>query len=494
MVASNSAGTVNGTIGTFTTPAIVVPTVTTGGSSNVTGSGASVGGTANRNGTDTHAWFQYGTSSTLAGASSTAMQDLGSGTSAVAFSAALTGLTSHTQYYFPGGGLQHAGTVNGAINSFTTASTTALQFIPVTPCRVADTRNATGPFGGPEPAANTSREFDIPQSACNIPSTAVAYSLNVTVVPSGSLGFLTLWPSGQTRPAVSLLNSDGRIKANAAIVGAGTNGGVSVYVTNAAQVILDIDGYFVAAGTASALAFYPLTPCRLVDTRQAAGPLGGPSLATNTSRAFPVQSSTCHIPATAQAYSLNATAVPHGAKLGFLTAWPTGQAQPLVSTLNASTGAVTANAAIVPAGTGGNISIYVTDAADVVLDVNGYFARPATGGLSLYTVTPCRVIDTRTGAGAFNATLAVAVEGSTCAPPATARAYVFNATVVPSGSLGFLTLWPAGQTQPVVSTLNAGDGAITSNMAIVPTTNGSIDAFSSNSTNLVLDLSSYFAP
>jgi hypothetical protein len=71
---------------------------------------------------------------------------------------------------------------------------------------------------------------------------------------------------------------------------------------------------------------------------------------------------------------------------------------------------------------------------------------------------------------------------------------VFNATVVPSGSLGFLTLWPAGQMQPIVSTLNAGDGAITSNMAIVPTTNGSIDAFSSNSTNLVLDLSSYFAP
>jgi len=335
----------------------------------------------------------------------------------------LTGLTSHTQYYFRAVASNSAGTVNGSINSFTTASTstTGLQFIPVTPCRVADTRNATGPFGGPEPAANSSREFDIPQSACNIPTTAVAYSLNVTVVPSGTLGFLTLWPSGQTRPAVSLLNSDGRIKANAAIVGAGTNGGVSVFVTNATHVILDIDGYFVPAGTASALAFYPLTPCRVVDIRQATGPLGGPSLGANTSRAFPVQSSTCHIPATAQAYSLNATAVPHGAKLGFLTAWPTGQAQPLVSTLNASTGAVTANAAIVPAGTSGSISIYVTDAADVVLDVNGYFAPPATGGLSLYTVTPCRVIDTRTGAGAFNATLAVAVEDSTCAPPAPLR-------------------------------------------------------------------------
>jgi PKD repeat protein len=152
---------------------------------------------------------------------------------------------------------------------------TALQSIPVTPCRVADTRNPTGPFGGPVLAANTTREFDIPQSICNIPSTALAYSLNVTVVPSGPLGYLTLWPTGQTKPTVSTLNSDGRIKANAAIVPTGTNGGVDVYVTNTTHVVLDIDGYFVPSGTDSALAFYPVTPCRIVDTRNPPGLLGG---------------------------------------------------------------------------------------------------------------------------------------------------------------------------------------------------------------------------
>ena len=195
----------------------------------------------------------------------------------------------------------------------------------------------------------------------------------------------------------------------------------------------------------------------------------------------------------AQAYSLNVTAVPHGA-LGWLTSWPSGQAQPLVSTLNSSTGTVTANAAIVPAGSGGDVSIFVSDSSDVVVDVNGYFAPPATGGLSLYTVTPCRVLDTRYSSGAFNGTLAVPVHGSSCAPPATAQAYVLNATVVPPGFLNYLTLWADGGTQPFVSTLNANDGAITSNMAIVPTTNGSIDAFSSDLTQLILDLSSYFAP
>lgn len=64
----------------------------------------------------------------------------------------------------------------------------------------------------------------------------------------------------------------------------------------------------------------------------------------------------------------------------------------------------------------------------------------------------------------------------------------------PSSRLGFLTLWPDGETQPGVSTLNAIDGAITSNMAIVPTMNGSIDAFANDLTQLILDISSYFAP
>jgi len=146
----------------------------------------------------------------------------------------------------------------------------------------------------------------------------------------------------------------------------------------------------------------------------------------------------------------------------------------------------------VPAGSSGDVSVFVYDDADVILDVNGYFAPPATGELSLYTVTPCRAIDTRPTA--FNGILAVGVEASTCAPPSTAQAYVLNATVVPPGALVYLTLWPDGETQPYVSTLNADDGAITSNMAIVPTNNGSIDAFADGATNLILDISSYFAP
>jgi uncharacterized membrane protein len=385
-------------------------------------------------------------------------------------------------------------TVSTTLALTVTASAGGLQFIAITPCRIADTRNGTGAFGGPELAGAATRTFDVPQSECNIPSTAAAYSLNVTVVPIASLSFLTIWPAGQAQPVVSTLNSDGRVKANATITPAGTNGGVSVFASDATQFILDIDGYFVPAGTsASGLEFYPLTPCRVADTRNAIGALGGPSLAANGSRAFPVQSSACGIPSTAQAYSFNVTAVPQDS-LGFLTAWPSGQTQPVVSTLNSTTGAVVANAAIVPAGSGGDVSIFVSDAADVILDINGYFAPPATGGLSLYTVTPGRALDTRSSSGAFDGMLTVPIHTSACAPPATAQNYVLNATVVPSDPLSYLALWAAGGSQADVSTLNANDGAVTSNMAIVPTTNGSIDAFSTDTTQLILDLSSYFAP
>jgi hypothetical protein len=108
------------------------------------------------------------------------------------------------------------------------------------------------------------------------------------------------------------------------------------------------------------------------------------------------------------------------------------------------------------------------------------------------------VFDTRAiGNGQpFNGTLSppVNVVAGPCAIPAAAVAYVFNATVLPSPTLGYLTLWPDTRGQPGVSTLNAPDGVTASNMAIVPTLNGKIDAYAAGATQLILDISSYFAP
>jgi uncharacterized repeat protein (TIGR03803 family) len=376
------------------------------------------------------------------------------------------------------------------------------QFVPATPCRLVDTRGG-GPIQG-----GTFETFNLPQLAsgkgCADLSSAAAYSLNVTVVPQGPLGYLTIWPAGTIQPNVSTLNSyDGRVKAVAAIVPAGASGAVSVYVTNTTDVILDIDGYF-AAPSQQTLQFYPLPPCRVADTRNStdfAQSLGAPYLMGGKERDFPVLDASmnkvpCNIPNNVQAYSLNFTAVPHGS-LAYLTVWPFGQPQPVVSTLNAYGGQVTATAAIVPAGIpNGEISAFVTNDTDLLIDINGYFAPPQNG-LSLYSVVPCRVLDTRQGNGAFTGTLNPPVDpiNSPCAVPSQSQAYVFNATVVPQGSLGYLTLWPDGGSQPVVSTLNAYDGAVTSNMAIVPAgMGGKIDAFAFGTTNLLLDISSYFAP
>jgi uncharacterized repeat protein (TIGR03803 family) len=392
------------------------------------------------------------------------------------------------------------GTATGGQNGYGLVFeiTFPMQYMPLpTPCRVVDTRNPNGPFGGPPIQGGTQRGFSIPSGPCNnIPSYAASYALNVTVVPEGPLGYLTIWPTGQPQPVVSTLNSDGRVKANAAIVPAGNDGGaVSVFATDTTNVLLDIAGYF-APVTSSTLAFYPVTPCRIADTRN------GKFLQAGKEADFTVVSTSCNIPSSAQAFSLNITAIPKG-PLQYLTVWPTGQTQPVVSTLNAPTGTVTANAAIVGAGANGQVAVFPTDDTNLLIDIDGYFAAPGSSPtpLSLYAAaSPCRVLDTRPpmGNGPFNGTLAPPVDvwSSPCNVPTSALAYVFNATVVPPGPMGYLTLWPDGGDQPNVSTLNAYDGALTSNMAIVPAdiTNGKVDAYASGLTNLILDISSYFAP
>jgi len=129
----------------------------------------------------------------------------------------------------------------------------ALNFVPMAPCRIVDTRDPNGTFGGPIIRGQSSRDFPIPQSKCSVPAFATGYSLNVTVVPAGPLGYLTIWPTGQAQPSVSTLNAPlGQVTANAALIGAGSNGGISVFVSNDAHVILDINGYFVAPPAPSA--------------------------------------------------------------------------------------------------------------------------------------------------------------------------------------------------------------------------------------------------
>ncbi len=163
-----------------------------------------------------------------------------------------------------------------------------------------------------------------------------------------------------------------------------------------------------------------------------------------------------------------------------------------------------ANAAIVPAGTNGDISLFTPEATDVVVDINGYFAPPGQpGGLKLYPVNPCRLADTRDGSGfTGNQGPPALIERGTrifpitglCNVSAAAKAFSLNLTVVPPGYLGYVTLYPGPQL-PFASTLNAWEGQVAANAAIVPAeTNGGVYAYVSNTTQIILDINGYFAP
>ena len=316
-----------------------------------------------------------------------------------------------------------------------------LQYFPTFPCRVVDTRNANGPFGGPPIQGGTSRSFPIPQSICEIPANAAAYVFTVTAIPNGQLSLLTAYPTGESRGAVTTMVSlDGRIKSDPAIVPAGTNGAISIYASNTTNVVVDFSGFFASAAQGG-LQFFPLPPCRLVDTRNANGPLGGPSLQGNQERDFPLLQSPC-IPQgiTPAAYSLNFAAIPMNGTLNYLTAWQTGEPLPLAFTLTDPTGAVLADMGIVAAGSSGSIAVYPSNNTNLVIDINGFFASPASGGLSLYTTAaPCHAYTSQRSAldRGFSGTIVVPVSspGNPCALPSSSQAFVFNATVYPARSI-----------------------------------------------------------
>ncbi len=121
------------------------------------------------------------------------------------------------------------------------------QYFPLTPCRAVDTRGATGTNGGPIFGSNATRSFQI-RGLCGVPTTAKAASLNVTVTQATAGSFLTVWPSGLTRPVVSMLNFEPSDPAlgNGVIVGLSTNPqDLTVYNDfGNVHVIIDITGYF----------------------------------------------------------------------------------------------------------------------------------------------------------------------------------------------------------------------------------------------------------
>ncbi len=124
-----------------------------------------------------------------------------------------------------------------------------LPFVAVPPCRVADTRGNGAPIqGGVFTGPSDVRNWTI-SGVCGIPPGAEAVSGNFTAVGPSAAGFLVAWPMGGAVPPVSVLNFNaGQTVANAAIVPLGS-GAMTVNVSAATHVILDVNGYFGGAVT-----------------------------------------------------------------------------------------------------------------------------------------------------------------------------------------------------------------------------------------------------
>jgi len=188
------------------------------------------------------------------------------------------------------------------------------------------------------------------------------------------------------------------------------------------------------------------------------------------------------VPGDAAAVALN-LAVTHTRRGGFLTAFPCGEPLPLAANLNFVADETVSAAAIVPVGANGQVCIYNSAAAHLIVDVMGSF--PAGGDYR--RAGPERLTDTRA--------LGAAVAGGTelrvqlPASVANARAAVLNVTAIAGDEAGFVIAYPCGKEPPATSNVNFAAGAITPNLAVVsPSPSGAVCLRPNRSAHLVVDL------
>jgi hypothetical protein len=158
-----------------------------------------------------------------------------------------------------------------------------------------------------------------------------------------------------------------------AVTGAHATGLVDVVVNGAGGAGTLAKSYFYSPAP-SAASFFTVAPCRVADTRNVNGPLGGPAMVASQARTFKLTGS-CGIPSSAVAVSANVTVIGSGG--GFLSLFP-GNALPLgTSTVNFGAGKTRANNAIVMLATDGTGTVGVLNSSNsanqLILDVNGYF-------------------------------------------------------------------------------------------------------------------------
>lgn len=349
-------------------------------------------------------------------------------------------------------------------------------FEGINPFRLLDTRSPTTPTGAPTGGCLTGERplqvVGVPGSA--VPADAGAVALNVTAVTPGNAGFITVWPSGVSRPTASSLNyRAGDIVPNNVIVKVGAFGSVMLFANaGCPHLVVDVVGWF-AGGQAVPGGLSGITPERALDTRR---PGQGPCIGAGGSQTRDVRvagGAFSAVPANAAAVALNVTVVSPG-NSGYLTVYPKGNPRPTASTLNYTSGQIVPNGTVVKVGNDGQITLYaLSGCPDVVVDLVGWFApgSPTSAG-GFFGVNPFRLLDSREGAqqacNGGSRTFHIPAAGvAGTAVPSESRAVALNVTVTNPGAAGFVTVFPTGSPRPNASNLNYTTGQTVPNGVLI---------------------------
>ena len=244
-------------------------------------------------------------------------------------------------------------------------------------------------------------------------------------------------------------------------------------------------------------AFVPLTPARLLDTRTGVGrptgvvPAGGEVDLQVSGRGG--------VPSGASSVALNVT-VTSPTRPGSITVYPSGSGKPLASNLNFRAGQTIPNLVAARLGTGGKVRLANNSSGSVSLiaDVTGYYVggTPTAAG-SFVSLTPSRVLDTRSSSGPVtpDGQLSLAVAGVGGVPASGASSVVLNVTVTAPTRSGNLTAYASGSAKPVASNLNFVAGDTIPNLVVAPIGPDGRVILANNSAGtvqLIADVAGYF--
>jgi len=233
---------------------------------------------------------------------------------------------------------------------------------------------------------------------------------------------------------------------------------------------------------------HPVAPVRLVDTRTTTK-LGAGAVLT-----VPVAGQ-AGLPATGVEAAVMTLTVTDAQAAGFVTAWPCDTAKPDVSNLNFVAGATVPNLATVAVGAAGNVCLFSSAPANLIVDLSAWYGA---GDNRAASVVPTRIADTRSAKHKLSAGEVMVVQPATArdVPATGVKAVALNVTATEPERAGFLTVYPCDQPMPVASNVNFVAAHDTADAAIVGVAagDGTVCVYASAPTHVVVDINAWFGP